>query len=153
MLTAIAEYNVLDDMQTSLAILVLGVIAAYSSALVLATATQRLLRRRRRDEAHMPLDDKSQRVQDLSTELSLLNTEVQSEFALQIAATEQAKRDAENAAALALLNEEQKEPAARLVRAQIGEALDKNTKTERWFQVALSFGSFVAGVIATLILT
>ncbi|MDN4473574.1 hypothetical protein [Demequina zhanjiangensis] len=110
-------------------------------------------RERRLRETAGPLDEKLQRILDLSKELSALNTEVRSEFDLQMAATEQAKRDAENAAALAALSEEQREAAARLVKAQIGEAFDKNTKTERWFQVALSLASFVAGVIATLILT
>lgn len=93
------------------------------------------------------------RISELSLLLGSLNKEVQAEFELQIAATQKAKEDAEHAKALASLNDEQRAAAERLVGAQVEQAFATNGKRDRRFQFWLSFFSFVAGVIASIVVT
>lgn len=99
-----------------------------------------------------PLEDKLQRVLDLSNELNALNTEVKAEFDLQLAATQRAKREAEHAIALAALTKEQQEAAAALVRSQVGQAFDENKKGDRLFQIVVAVVAFLAGAVMSWVL-
>ena len=129
-------------------VLLVGVIGFFFSLYMASRAR----RRERQLQVEARLDEKLARVVSLSRELSALNSEVQAEFALQIAATEKAKLEAEKAEALAALSEAQRVAAAEMVRSQLDAALSTSGKKDRAFQVWLSIGSFIAGVVVTLVL-
>jgi len=110
-------------------------------------------RRARAEKSQQPLDEKLELIQTMGKMLSSLNQEIQAEFALQLAATKEAQRQAEDAAAIAALNEEGRRAAELVVASQIETALATNSKSERKFQVLVSLISFFAGVIATIIVS
>lgn len=131
---------------------ILGVVGVAGSA-VSSFSLYRREQRARREAINVPLDDKMNRIMELSLELRSLNSEVQSEFELQVAATKRAKEEAEQAQLLASLSDEQRRAAERMVGSQISAALDRNGKKDRRFQFWLTFGSFAAGVIASAIVS
>ena len=95
------------------------------------------------------LDAKLDRILTLSHELTALNGEVQSAFALQLAATEKAQREAKEAAAIAALNAEQREAAEAMVASQIDLALQRSGRKDRRFQIAVAIVSFLLGIATT----
>jgi ABC-type transport system involved in cytochrome bd biosynthesis fused ATPase/permease subunit len=115
----------------------------------------RLEKRRKQQEieARGPLDAKLTKIVELSSELNSLNSEVKAEFDLQLAATKKAQQDAKEAEAIAALNAEERRAAQAMVESAMDLALSKNGKRERAFQIWLAVGSFVAGVVSSVIVT
>lgn len=111
---------------------------------------QRRGRRAMEMAVEAPLEAKLARVVALSTQLNALNKEVQAEFDLQIAATERAKVEAQQAEALAALSKEQRDAAAAMVKAALDSSLATNGKKDRRFQIVLSVVSFLLGVVVAL---
>lgn len=132
-----------------LASLLVAMVLAYTAvmAALLTLRRQKMLERAR---TATPFAEKLQSVVDLGTQLQAMSASVQAEVELQIAAAENAKREAETAQQIAALNEEGRRAAEILVRSQIDTALKESAKSDRKFQVFVAFASFVAGIFATL---
>lgn len=142
-------------------VVLLGIVGVALTAVLLATVVavvsdRRVNRNIEREIARAAsptesLEQKLGRIIDLSAQLKSLNSEVQAEFELTMAAARKAQQDAHDAATIAALNADERRAAARMVAAQIEAAVGRNGKKDRRFQVWLSIGGFVAGVVATIV--
>jgi uncharacterized protein YpmS len=143
--------EVVSSVWQALALVLLATILFYALASVLLARRRRVFLDQRSEAVSQPLEEKLKQIVELSTDLEILNSEIQAELALQVAASQHAKVEADNAVAIAALSDAQRAAAADMVSAQIRDALSKNSKSERNFQVALAVASFVLGITATLL--
>lgn len=151
MTPSVPEYLLSDPTLTTMLIAtaVAGVGFVFSS--VMARRARRAQQRLRAQTVAVPLQQKMDLIVSLTDRLSDLNAEVQAEFALQRAATEKAKQEAEHAEAIAALNDTQRAAAAAMVKSQLDASLATNGKRDRKFQIWLSIGSFLAGVLVAVV--
>ncbi len=103
-------------------------------------------------EAPADLAGKVRTVQTLSDLLSRLNLEIRSEFEVQLAEVERLQQKADDAKAIASLNDKALKAAETLIASQMDRALKQNSRTDRVFQILLAMGGAVVGIIATLLI-
>ncbi|MEN2739681.1 hypothetical protein ABCS02_17960 [Microbacterium sp. X-17] len=98
------------------------------------------------------LDMKIRELSRLSEQLSQLSSEVTDEFRIRLAEVDRLKTEAENAENIAAISRPALLSAQSLVRSELNEALRKNGRADRGFQIVVAFISFAAGVGASLLI-
>ncbi|PWC06577.1 hypothetical protein [Mycetocola zhujimingii] len=126
------------------------VLLVVSSALRVWVDRRRAIRKQEAEPPALALEEKMIRLTELTGEAGRLNSEVQAEILLAQSEAIQLKADADEAIRLAALNSDEREAVTSLVRSQVSEQLDKNSKRERRAQLLLNAAFFLAGVVVTL---
>ncbi|GAA1449016.1 hypothetical protein [Leifsonia poae] len=98
------------------------------------------------------LDKKITELSRLSERLSQLSSEVTDEFTIRLAEVNRLKAEAADAENIAAISRPALLSAQSLVRSELNEALRKDGRADRLFQVVVAFVSFAAGVGATLVI-